>query len=226
MKPRIIISIFLTIFYVQLVFADDNQSIDEAFQVQEEQPYADSFNPSLKFENEHDIILGDPNAPILFVEYFSPTCAHCAYYMNRIFPKIKERYIDTGKIRYVKREAIGNKQDLDASVLIRCTSNQDDRLNFIKVILDRQNVWAYSSQYRDILTNIGQIGNVAKEEYVQCLEDEKIIIRLMKNTDLAFRYPGFVGTPSFFINGELFIKPYTLHNLSQSIEEALNNNQG
>ena len=33
--------------------------------------------------------------------------------------------------------------------------------------------------------------------------------------------PRFIGTPSFFINGKQFVKPYTEEELSKAIEEAL-----
>ena len=53
---------------------------------------------------EIDIILGDENAPHEMIVYYSPGCIHCLVLYEKTFRKIKELYIDQGKLRYVMRE--------------------------------------------------------------------------------------------------------------------------
>ena len=168
-----------------------------------------------------DMVLGDRNSKIVVVEYFSPTCPHCVTYHKRILPELKAKYIDTGKVSYVMREFIGNKQDLDATVLARCDSSLESYLNFIKVILEQQDNWAFGKNYREVLTNIGTLGGIGPEKYAHCLNDEVKIEILIENTRLIAREPKFVGTPSFFINGKQFTKPYTFEELSQAIENVV-----
>ena len=168
-----------------------------------------------------DMVLGDRNSKIVVVEYFSPTCPHCVTYHKRILPELKAKYIDTGKVAYVMREFIGNKQDLDATVLARCDGSLESYLNFIKVILEQQDNWAFGKNYREVLTNIGTLGGIGPEKYAHCLNDEVKIEILIENTRLIAREPKFVGTPSFFINGKQFTKPYTFEELSQAIENVV-----
>ena len=168
-----------------------------------------------------DMVLGNRNSKIVVVEYFSPTCPHCVTYHKRILPELKEKYIDTGKVAYVMREFIGNKQDLDATVLARCGGSLESYLNFMKVILEQQDSWAFSKNYREILTNIGTLGGIGPEKYANCLNDEAKIEILIENTRIIAREPKFVGTPSFFINGKQFTKPYTFEELSQAIENVV-----
>jgi protein-disulfide isomerase len=168
-----------------------------------------------------DMVLGDRNSKIVVVEYFSPTCPHCVTYHKRILPELKAKYIDTGKVAYVMREFIGNKQDLDATVLARCDGSLESYLNFIKVILEQQDNWAFGKNYREVLTNIGTLGGIGPEKYAHCLNDEAKIEILIENTRLIAREPKFVGTPSFFINGKQFTKPYTFEELSQAIENVV-----
>lgn len=52
-------------------------------------------------ENEH--VLGSPNAPVTMIEYFAQSCSVCAQFDQAVFPLLKEKYIDTGKVRYVMR---------------------------------------------------------------------------------------------------------------------------
>ena len=170
-----------------------------------------------------DIVFGDPKASVTLVEYFSPTCPHCVSYHKRTFPELQKKYIDTGKIAYVMREFIGNKQDLDATILARCSGNTDSYTKFIHVILEQQDNWMFNKNYREVLTNIAGLGGISPEKYASCLNDESMIAILIENTRLVAKEPRFIGTPSFFINGEQFTKPYTIEELSKAIEAALTN---
>src|ERR1700687_2804366 len=51
-----------------------------------------------------DIPRGSETAPVTIIEYASMTCPHCADFEVRTFPKLKEKYIDTGKVRFIMRE--------------------------------------------------------------------------------------------------------------------------
>jgi protein-disulfide isomerase len=168
-----------------------------------------------------DMFLGNKNAKIVLVEYFSPTCPHCVGYHKRTLPELKARYIDTNQITYISREFIGNKQDLDATILARCKGDLDSYLKFIEAILKSQDNWAFDKKYREILTNIGSLGGVSPEEYANCLNNDSLIHTLVENTKLLALDPKFIGTPSFFINGKIFTQPYTFEELSKALEAEL-----
>ena len=51
-----------------------------------------------------DMALGPANATVTITEYASMTCPHCAAFTEKVFPKIKSEFIDSGKIRFVFRE--------------------------------------------------------------------------------------------------------------------------
>lgn len=176
------------------------------------------------FVNKNDIVLGNANAKVVLVEYFSPTCPHCAYYNKVIFPKLKKKYVDTNEIAYVVREFIGNKQDLDAAILARCLNDKESFIKFQSVILEQQDKWSGNHKYRDLLTNIGQIGGISPEAYAKCLNNNEIIEPLLANTNLASKAVGFVGTPAFFINGAQVKEGYSVEVLSKFIDRALEKN--
>ncbi|MFU7501946.1 MAG: DsbA family protein [Candidatus Tisiphia sp.] len=180
-------------------------------------PYKPTFNVS-----QNDIVLGNVKVTVVVVEYFSPTCPHCAYYHEKILPELKKKYVDTNKIAYIIREFIGNKQDLDAAILARCPNDLDSFLKFQSVILARQDKWGSSNRYRELLTNIAQIGGVSAETYAKCLNDNKIVETLLANTNLAASSQGFVGTPAFFVNG-ILTNGYSLEILSRIIDKTLEN---
>jgi protein-disulfide isomerase len=50
-----------------------------------------------------DHVMGNPKAPVVMVEYFAQDCSVCAAFDQQIFPQLKAKYIDTGKVYYVMR---------------------------------------------------------------------------------------------------------------------------
>jgi protein-disulfide isomerase len=50
-----------------------------------------------------DKVMGKADAPVVMVEYFAQACSVCARFDQEVFPKLKAKYIDTGKVRYVMR---------------------------------------------------------------------------------------------------------------------------
>jgi len=44
---------------------------------------------------------GSHDAPLVLIEFSDYRCAHCSIFHEVMFPKIKEEYIDTGKLFYV-----------------------------------------------------------------------------------------------------------------------------
>ena len=51
-----------------------------------------------------DIAIGSAKAPITLTEYSSMSCPHCAAFGQNVFPMLRSKYIDTGKVRFVFRE--------------------------------------------------------------------------------------------------------------------------
>src|SRR6185312_5071476 len=53
-----------------------------------------------------DMSMGSPKANIQVLEYASLACPHCGHFNETIFPALKAKYIDTGKVRYTLKEMI------------------------------------------------------------------------------------------------------------------------
>ena len=170
---------------------------------------------------EYDIILGDKNSAIVVIEYAGATCAHCAYFHKAIFPELKKNYIDTKKIAYVIRQFIANKQDLDAAALSLCNGSTEYFMKMLDVLYQQQQNWAFNTNYRDILTNLGQLAGLSPERYAECLNNEQLIGALINKSRAIGHVHGFIGTPSFVINGKLSSKAYTYKNLSDAIEDEI-----
>ena len=69
--------------------------------------------------------IGVESANIEIIEFASLTCGHCAKFHNDVFPKIKEEFIDTGKVSFVYKDFPLDKFALKASVIARCSGEKN-----------------------------------------------------------------------------------------------------
>lgn len=222
MNLRIILAYFTISFAFSSYAADPAQAVQQPAEAQKfTAPQSDPSDHSNNGQFfPEDIVLGNKEAKVVLVEYFAPTCPHCAYFHKEIYPKLKEKYIDTGKIAYVQREFINTKPDLEAATLARCAGDTK-RFIIYDVLLAQQQSWAFNRNYLSVLTNIGSMAGVSPEQYQKCLGDEAIRNVLMANTKLISRTPGFVGTPVFVINNKLHMGRFSLEDLGNAIDAIL-----
>lgn len=169
----------------------------------------------------HDIVLGNPQSKVVVVEYSALTCPHCSYFHKDVLPSLRKKYMDNGKIAYVVREFVSNKQDLDGTILARCLDDKKDPLKLLNILYAQQESWAFNKNYRQILENIGQLAGISHEKYAECLANSDLVTILADQSRAITFYKEFVGTPAFFINGKMHKGAYDDATLSKAIDEAL-----
>src|SRR5258708_39808514 len=69
-----------------------------------------------------DMSMGNPKAKIEVIEYASLSCPHCAHFNEAVFPTLKAKYIDTGKVRYTLKEMLTEPATVAAAgfMVARC----------------------------------------------------------------------------------------------------------
>ncbi|MCA8899694.1 MAG: thioredoxin domain-containing protein [Hyphomonas sp.] len=88
-------------------------------------------------DDELGFVIGAPDAPVTIVEYFSPTCSHCAEFDADVLAEVRADYVDTGKVRLVMREYIRNDADTVIITQARCLGN-DAGVAFIEDVFADQ----------------------------------------------------------------------------------------
>jgi protein-disulfide isomerase len=178
-----------------------------------------------------DMILGNPDAPVTIVEYSSFTCPHCANFKSRTWPKIKEKYIDTGKAKLIFREVYFDQYGLWASMVARC-GGQATFFDKVGAIMAKQQEWARaggnatSQQARDqaIAAELGRIGRLeglSAERVQACMTDEPYMLRLLADFQAHSARDNIRSTPTFIINGKTATGDMSVEAFSKLIDEHL-----
>ena len=151
-----------------------------------------------------DMALGPANATVTVTEYASMTCPHCADFNEKVFPKIKSEYIDTGKIRYVFREFPLDIKAAAGSMLARCVAKDDAGKYFavIDMLFRQQNDWVLKNT-TETLMRIGKQAGLSGQQVEACLKDQALLDKIAADQKYAADVLKVNSTPSFFINGEL-----------------------
>lgn len=169
-----------------------------------------------------EMALGDANAPVTVVEYASFTCPHCATFHKTGFPRLKEDYIDTGKVRYVFREVYFDRYGLWAGLVARC-GGKDRYFGLIDLIFDKQREWTQGGDPAALADNLRRLGRSAgldDEMLGACLEDTEMANALVADYQRNIERDNINATPAFVINGKTHSnQPY--EDLAKVIDAAL-----
>lgn len=149
-----------------------------------------------------EMSLGKEDAPVTIVEYASLTCGHCANFHNTVFPKIKEKYVDSGQVRFILREFPLDNLAAAASMLTRCAGG-DKTYPLVEVLFKQQEQWAFvRGNPVPELFKVAKQAGFTQESFDKCLTDQKLLEQVTSIRSKAADKFGVNSTPTFFINGK------------------------
>ncbi len=155
----------------------------------------------------HDHVLGDPDAPVTLIEYASYTCGHCANFHLNQAKRLKEEYVDTGKVKFIHREVYWDQFALRAGLLAACGGEM--RYHGISGLLyEQQRDWIGSGEPDEIVENLVTLGKVAglsEADARACmdLENNDMVGKLITTFQHHAEADGIRATPTLVINGEV-----------------------
>lgn len=150
-----------------------------------------------------DMALGPADSKVTIIEYASMTCPHCANFHNNTFKKLKEKYVDTGKVRFIFREFPLDRVALMASMLARCVGSERF-FGMIDVMFKSQQKWGRARDPRAELSKIGRLAGMSNDTINACLANQKLGDSILATRLEAVKKYEIESTPSFVVNGETF----------------------
>ena len=161
--------------------------------------------PLAEHQRADDIILGDPNAPVLIIEYASTTCPVCATFHTSVLPELKEKYIDTGLVKYAFRELPTAPEAIaNAGFLLARCAPEERYYDVLDILFERQARITRSGQPRQELEAVAAAVGIDAAGFEACINDEAGLNRIAEVSEEGFRKYGAGSTPSFVIDGELY----------------------
>jgi protein-disulfide isomerase len=149
-----------------------------------------------------DHVLGQDSAPVTVIEYASMTCPHCAHFNNEVFPALKSKYIDTGKVRYILREFPLDPVAAAGFMLAQC-AGKDKYFPVIDALFRTQRSWIAASDPVEGLFTVAKQTGFSRESFEQCLANQQLLDGVEWVRQRASEKFGVNSTPTFFVNGKI-----------------------
>jgi protein-disulfide isomerase len=168
-----------------------------------------------------DMAIGSSTAPVTIIEYASMTCPHCAHFSDTTFPELKQRYIDTGKVRFIFREFPLDKLAAAGFMLARCASKDGGGERYMAVVetlFAKQKEWVVPDNPVPPLKNIAKQFGFTEESFNACLTNQNIMNGIEAVRDRAAAKLGVNSTPTFFVNGKKVAGDVTIETLAKEID--------
>lgn len=155
--------------------------------------------------SEGDVVLGDADAPVAIIEYASMTCGHCADFHNQVLPKIKENYIDKGKVKFVLRDMPWDPLALAVSKIARCAP-EDQFYSYTSAFFETRPVWVQAADPVAELKKVARLGGMDDQRVEECLNDADIHAKVIQSRETGIETLRINSTPTFFIGGEEVVR--------------------
>ena len=184
--------------------------------------------------------VGNPDAKVKLVEFFSYTCPHCGEFAQQGDAAIKVGYILPGTVSIEYRHLVRDPVDLTVGLLVNCGPASKFAQNHTAFIGGQAN-WigplarhtpaqearwrtAGAAGRRAIATDFGfyammERRGYARTEVDRCLADDAMATRLAQISAREWDRPGVDSTPTFSINGVVMPGTHTWATLEKQLQE-------
>jgi hypothetical protein len=162
--------------------------------------------------------LGDPDAPVTFIEFSDPFCGHCRTFNLEYLEGILNDYVATGQVRYVDHFfGAGNTVANGTLDAMFCAAEQGHYFEYKHSLFQAIEVNAFDLQ------RSARVSGLDMKLYRECVNSDRYKAALL---EMVYDHNREIeATPTFFING-VNITGNKPDEIRQTIEEALRNSNG
>jgi protein-disulfide isomerase len=167
-------------------------------------------------------VQGNPSATLWVVEISDFQCPYCKEWHETVFPKLREEFIKTGKIRfaYLNFPLSMHKNALPASRAAMCAGVQGKFWEMQDGIFAAQNKWADLADPTSFFEGLAKGLGINVASWKSCIDSKSIQARIdadyARAKELRVR-----STPSFMIGSRLVEGLVPIEDLRKMINAAL-----
>ena len=150
-------------------------------------------------------VMGSPRAKVTITEYASVACPHCARFDALVFPALKAKYVDTGKVRFELREMLVGSADMvqvaaAGFLLARCTGKAH-YFGVVEAVYRAQPEIFASNDPKSVFVRIAKANGLDEKQLDACIGDKASIDALNARVKYATDVAKIDSTPTFLIDG-------------------------
>lgn len=150
------------------------------------------------FTMDEEYALGDKDAPVTIYEFSSLGCTHCADFHLNVLPLLKEKYIDSGKVRLIFADFPIDRKSMNAALVAHCMP-ADKYFDFLNLLFKKQRTWGMSFKTDKLLVGYAATEGLDAATVEKCLNDAKTAEEIVAVRQNAMEKLNIQGTPSFLI---------------------------
>jgi protein-disulfide isomerase len=167
------------------------------------------------YPSPDDHALGDPKAPVVIEEFSDFQCPFCKRFHDETFAQLVENYVATGKVYFVYRHfPVVDRNDPAqeshaAATAAICAGRQNHFWDYQDVLFANQNGENIGDFSQRRLEAMAEKIGLDMQAFRACYGSQDARAALAADALLATKN-GLTSTPSFLINGKLFLgaQPY------------------
>ncbi len=164
--------------------------------------------------------MGDPNAPVMMVEYSDYQCSYCRRFSEETEPILVEQYVVNGQLYIVYKNFALYDSSVPFAESALCAADQNKFWEYHDVLFANQGTTDPNKYSNRRLEAYAEVVGLDMDRFKQCLSERhhrEEVRQIMAEAESN----GIDSTPSFLINGELVLGAQALEDFQQKIEAAL-----
>ena len=169
------------------------------------------------------VVMGSDNAAVKIKVFSSLTCPHCANFHINVISKIREKYIESGKVQLIFIDFPLDQAAFNASKLLYCLDKKK-QIAFLDNIYEKQSEWTKGSNLDEINNNLKEMTKklgIDSNQFDKCITNEEIGDKILNGRIAGNKKYSIDSTPTIIINEKKFNGPTSLENINKKIEKLI-----
>lgn len=168
------------------------------------------------------ISLGQQDAPVVIYEFADFQCPGCGQFASFTAPLIKERLVETGKVRFVYYDfpLPQHQHAFLAARAARCANEQGKFWEYHDVLYARQPTWAVLRNATDFFIDLAEELGLDESAFSSCLRSNRYQEEVSRSIELGERL-GVRSTPTLMVNMKRLPNVPDFSELEQMVEQEL-----
>ena len=167
------------------------------------------------------IIEGNIDAKIKIIIFESLTCSHCASFHKKVYPSLKEDFIEKGLVVMEFKNFPLDMAAFNASKIAHCKN--DGKSEILHYLFENQDKWVKGKTIEELNENIKKFIDKSsfKLDVEKCLNNKEVEDHILEDRIEGAKKFKLEATPTLIINGEKFDNPTNYKKLKKFLEKLI-----